>query len=201
MSRSVGCSRGQSPDTKEHSSPRANSTTASHLWAPSAVSLLPTAIPKLLLWDEPSSLSSETDNGGNVKHTVMNSCLGGRVFSFTQWKTIVKVKQHPKVTCWPVIPISLLYILIFACLTQEQANGTRGEVVLVLGGFFNESMMAKKLSRNDWGKALVTNSQLSHQFLSYQIVNCSRERLKTLRNIFILTHYWGEEFFLHTIGD
>lgn len=147
----------------KNTAPRANSITAFHLWSPSAASPLPIAILKLLLWGEPPPLSSETANGWNVKSSAVNSCLGGRVSSFTQWKMMIKVEQHLKITCWPVIPISLPYILIFIYLPHKQAtelcrtaNGTREEVVIVLGGFLKELMMANNLSHNDWGTVLVS---------------------------------------------
>lgn len=80
----------------------------------------------------------------------------------------------------------------------QRANGTRGEVVIVLGGFFNELMMAQNLSHNDWGKVVVIHSQLHSHIRLWTVL---AEGSKTLRSILVLTHYCGGGIFLHTIRD
>lgn len=65
--------------------------------------------------------------------------------------------------------------------------------------------MAKNLFHSDWGKILVIHSQLhsqlSHQLLSYQIVNCSSRKIKNSQNYFYFDILLGRRIFFFTLSE
>ncbi|XP_066051041.1 hypoxanthine-guanine phosphoribosyltransferase-like [Chamaea fasciata] len=61
--------------------------------------------------------------------------------------------------------------------------------------------MAKNLFHNDWGKVFVIHSQLSHQLLSYQIVNCSSRKIKNSQKCFYFDIILGRRIFFFALSE